>query len=88
MPAHRRTHYTGTYTARARRLRIAATRDPYTICWRCGQPARPGDPWQAGHLRDSDPTSPLLPEHRSCNTSAGATIGNALRGGRKPSRRW
>lgn len=89
-------HYRGEYHVRAARLRAAATADPLTQCWRCvanGKPyretlARPGDPWQAGHLEDSTPGGVLLPEHRSCNASAGATMGNKRRGTAPPSRDW
>lgn len=69
-------HYRGAYHVQARRIRAAANANPNTRCWRCGHPARPGDPWEAGHLRDGDPASPLLPEHRSCNRAAGARLTN------------
>lgn len=69
-----RPHYHGDYKTRAKQVRDQANADPNTRCWRCGGHARPGDPWQAGHLIDSDPTSPLAPEHRSCNTRAGASL--------------
>ena len=52
-------------------MRDAANADPATRCWRCGGFAREGDPWQAGHVIDSDPSSPLAPEHTSCNAKAG-----------------
>lgn len=67
----RRTHYQGQYTQQAKRVRDAANIDLSTRCWRCGGLARPGDPWQAGHIHDSQPGSPLAPEHRSCNAAAG-----------------
>jgi len=73
--ASRPVHRAGTYTVRARHIRNAANTDPRTVCWRCGRPAIPGDPWQAGHIRDTDPTSPLAPEHRSCNARAGTALG-------------
>ena len=68
-------HHKGTYHVRARHCRDLANADPSTVCWRCGKPARQGDPWQAGHVRDGDPTSPLAPEHRSCNARAGLILG-------------
>ena len=82
--------HSGTYPARAKALREAAYADPTTRCWRCkrmiheirhrnGKPAH----WTAGHLIDSDPTSPLLPECSPCNKSAGARYGNRLRGARR-----
>ena len=84
-------HYRGNYQADARRVRAAAYADPSTRCWRCGhtldrcKPHRNGKParWTAGHVIDSDPTSPLLPECSPCNKSAGATYGNRLRGARR-----
>lgn len=81
-------HYRGEYHVTSARLRVAAKANPLTRCWRCGQLARPGDPWQAGHLEDSTPGGVLLPEHRSCNASAGATMGNKRRGTAPPSRIW
>ena len=85
MPALNPAHYRGSYHVRARRVREAANADPETRCWRCGEQAREDDPWQAGHLRDGDPTSPLAAEHRSCNASAGA---RRLVDGFRTSRRW
>lgn len=81
----------GDYAARARKVRAAANADPHTRCWRCGRTLdehKPGDVWQAGHLHDADPTSPLLPEARSCNAAAGARLGNALRTRPRVSRVW
>lgn len=83
--------YRGSYHVDSRRVREAAYADPTTRCWRCGAtlamhaPHRNGKParWTAGHLRDSDPMSPLLPEASTCNKSAGATYGNRLRGARR-----
>ena len=79
MPGHDRRHYTRDYQRRARNVREAANADPSTTCWRCGCPARAGDPWQAGHTRDGDSTGSLWPEHRSCNAAAGARMGNRRR---------
>ena len=77
----------GSYQVRAARVREAANADPTTRCWRCGGLAVVGDPWQAGHVRDSDPTSPLAAEHQSCNTAAGSRLRHG--GGRvETSRRW
>ncbi len=77
-------HHRGTYHVDSRRVRDAANSDPLTKCWRCGltidehQPHRNGKParWQAGHLIDGDPASPLAPEASTCNGSAGGTLGN------------
>lgn len=72
MPAYDRRHYTSHgYPARAKRVRQAAEADPSVVCWRCGEPRRPNDPWQAGHVVDGDSSGPLRPEHRSCNIRAG-----------------
>lgn len=86
VPALKR-HYSGPYQVRARAVRRAANANPHTRCWRCGRtlaehpPHRNGQRprWQAGHVIDSDPTSPLAPEASTCNTSAGATYGNVKR---------
>lgn len=71
MPARHRSHYAGGYARRARLVRRRAEADPTTTCWRCGGLARDDDPWQAGHVRDADASSPLLAEHQSCNARAG-----------------
>ena len=80
-------HHSGDYQVRAKAVRDRANADPTTTCWRCertlaehpphkdGKPAR----WTAGHVIDSDPTSPLLPEASTCNYAAGATTGNTRR---------
>ena len=84
-------HYRGSYHVQSRLVRERAYADPTTRCWRCGHtlaehaPHKTGKPprWTAGHVRDGDPTSPLLPEASTCNKSAGATHGNRLRGARR-----
>ncbi len=68
-------HDSGSYRVRAARVRELANADPTTRCWRCGALASPGDPWTAGHVRDSDPSSPLRAEHASCNYRAGQRLG-------------
>jgi hypothetical protein len=52
--------------------------------------AEHGRPWTAGHVRDGDEGSPLLPECARCNYSRGATMGNRRRkiGVLKPTRQW
>ena len=78
-------HYAGDYEVRAARCRAAANADPNTVCWRCGlfldqhAPHSNGKPatWQAGHVRDGDPTSPLLPEASTCNVRAGRALQGA-----------
>lgn len=92
MPAkHRGAHHRGSYQVRARHVREQALANPATQCWRCGRTAAEhGRRWHAGHLRDGDPNSPLLPECEPCNTSAGARLGNQLRRSSqfRTSRRW
>ena len=80
-------HHSGDYQVRAQAVRDAANSDPNTKCWRCGktlaahEPHKGGKParWTAGHIIDSDPTSPLAPEASTCNYTAGALTGNARR---------
>jgi hypothetical protein len=91
MPGRNRAHYSGDYQRRARAVRQAANANPLTRCWRCGRTLDehgPGVRWDAGHLRDGDPTSPLAPEASSCNRSAGAAAGNRRRRGLEVSREW
>lgn len=95
MPSRDRSHYTGSYDARAKRVRDAANADPTTRCWRCGKTlaeARKMHPdrnvvWHAGHTVDGNNAFPLAPEHSVCNTSAGGAIGSKRRMLR-PSRKW
>lgn len=83
-------HYQGSYHVRSRQVRLAAYANPLTACWRCGltlrqhRPHKNGKPprWTAGHVRDGDPSSPLLPEASTCNFRAGAIAGNRRRGSR------
>ena len=45
------------------------------VCWRCGHPILPGQPWDLGHLTDraaGGQDRDTAPEHRGCNRSAGA----------------
>lgn len=91
-----RPHHQGTYARRAKVVRNAAWADPTTTCWRChltlaqyaALHGAQAAAWQAGHLRDSDRSSPLVAEHARCNASAGATLGNQLRRGPIASRQW
>ena len=84
-------HRSGDYQRRSRLVRQAANADPSTKCWQCGMTqAEHGRPWTAGHVRDGDEGSPLLPECARCNYSRGATMGNRRRkiGVLKPTRQW
>lgn len=76
-----RVHYAGAFDRLGRAVRDAANADPTTRCRTCGGLARPGDPWQAGHVIDGDPNSPLQAEHRSCNARGGAAQTNRRKGG-------
>jgi hypothetical protein len=62
----KRTHYQGDYASRAKRVR-----DTTILCWICGKPSDPNDPWQADHVTPADPNSELRGAHRSCNASRG-----------------
>lgn len=55
---------------RAKLVRAAANSDPDTRCVMCGGHGRAWDPWVAGRTPDGD----LVPEHRSCSSSAGAKL--------------
>ena len=93
MPKRDRPRYTGSYAARAKRVRAAAYADPLTRCWRCGktlaevQAVEPKVVWHAGHTVDGNSSHPLAPEHSTCNLSAGGKAGVKKRD-LNPSRRW
>jgi hypothetical protein len=74
-----RPHYRGDYARRAAIVRAAANANPDIRCARCGELARAGDPWTAGHVNEGQVNGPLRPEHRSCNCAAGASYGNGRR---------
>jgi hypothetical protein len=75
--------YQGTYPRRAKAVRDAAYSRPGTRCWRCqGTYAEAlkhwgprGAAWQAGHVVDGHPGSPLAAEHAQCNAKAGGKLG-------------
>jgi hypothetical protein len=77
--------YTGTYPRRAKSVRDAAWANPSTRCWRCKRTypeavrlwGKKAACWQAGHVVDGHPRSPLAPEHAKCNTAAGGRLGKA-----------
>lgn len=70
MPYDKRLYGPGTaYKRRAKAVRQRAQNDPNVRCWRCG--GRPADgQWNAGHVIEGDPSSPLEPECRTCNVRA------------------
>jgi hypothetical protein len=89
-------HHRGDYKRRAAHVRAVAYHHPTTRCWRCGhtlteiRQSHPRATWQAGHLRDGDPTSPLAAECSVCNQLHGGRLGNQrMRANREPhSQRW
>ena len=89
MPGKRREHYRGSYTLQAEAVRRYAYANPATPCGICGRTldqhphTSTGKPptWDAGHVLDGVPGSPLRPEVATCNRAAGAAIGNRRRAG-------
>jgi len=87
MPGKNRGHYDARYRSDAAKVRASANRDPLTRCWRCGltlaehaahKTGRPPT-WDAGHIHDGVPGSPLMPEASTCNRTAGAHLGHQRR---------
>lgn len=73
--AHDRPHYKGPHRRRA--AKIVATANALgarALCAICGKGPRPGDPWQAHHVKPGDPRSRLAPAHRSCNAALGNRV--------------
>jgi predicted Fe-S protein YdhL (DUF1289 family) len=58
--------YNAEYQRLAKMIRANAV-----TCHLCNEGARVGDPWTADHVTAGDVNSPLLPAHRSCNSSKG-----------------
>lgn len=91
---HKGAHHRGSHDRRAQAVRDTANADPTTTCRRCGltlaekRLEKPNDTWDAGHLNDGQVNGPLVPEHASCNRSAGARLGNRRRRGFRTSRDW
>ena len=87
---------TGDSSTYARRLLAPMVERLEAVCPRCRRVIYPGEEWDAGHARDlalhpqQDTTRAwvrnavarglLRPEHRRCNRSAGAALGNRMRG--------
>jgi hypothetical protein len=77
-------HHKGRYHQASRALVAAAYANPDTRCWRCDKTlaqhpnTKTGNPprWSAGHVIDGQINGPLRPEVLSCNSRAGAVIGN------------
>lgn len=69
--AEQRRAWARKYNMRHRRRRaIAAVRvsKGEGVCWRCGLPIDPDEPWELGH--DDDGLEHRSEEHRFCNRSA------------------
>lgn len=84
-------HHRGPHQRLSKLARQQYNANPHTRCARCNELARPGDPWQAGHKHDGIVATSLAdyqPEHTSCNTSAGATLGNRRRQGLSTTIDW
>jgi hypothetical protein len=88
MPARgRRPWYQGGHDRHSRVIRAAAHADPTTRCPTCGltlaerRATHPKATWDAGHLLDSTPGSPLIAQCSHCNRSQGAHFGNVKRAG-------
>ena len=79
--------YGGTFPRRSRLVKQAAYANPATRCRRCGRTyaealakwGKQGAKWQAGHVVDGHPGSPLAPEHAFCNQGAGGRLAKARR---------
>lgn len=77
--------YQGSYPVRAKIVRDRANADPSTRCRRCrgtyaeakAKWGAKGAAWQAGHVVDGHPGSPLAPEHAYCNLAAGGRMARA-----------
>lgn len=77
------------YLTARRNLEDRMRHDGHLVCAEpvCKKPTRvihPGEPWHVCH--DPTGTTILGPGHAACNTSEGATRGNATR--RRSPRRW
>lgn len=84
-------HHRGPHQRLSAIARAHYNADPNTRCARCGEPARPGDPWQAGHPHDGivlHHWTQYQPEHAYCNQAAGARMGNARRKGMRTTIDW
>ena len=79
-------HHKGAHQRIARHVRAWADQHPEHRCPRCGLTRAEGvtrwgeqGEWEAGHVTAGDSSGGYQPEHRHCNRSHGATLGNARR---------
>jgi len=52
---------------RRRQIAEVAVLKGEAVCWRCGKPIAPDEPWELGH--DEEGERHMGPEHRFCNRS-------------------
>lgn len=86
-------HHNARAQAAARRALAPLVASGLAVCHRCGEPVLPDQDWDAGHVDDlglgGNPFGRVLPEHTSCNRSAGGRLGNQLRPrGRRRLNEW
>jgi hypothetical protein len=59
-------HRYGSHHKAVRRRYALEVRAGRAVCWRCGEPIAPDEPWDLGH-DDEYPARHRGPEHRRCN---------------------
>ena len=79
-------HHRGPHQRIARHVVTTANNNPNQTCPRCGLSRIEGinlwgeqGEWEAGHRIDGNSAGGYQAEHRHCNRSAGATLGNTQR---------
>ena len=79
-------HHRGAHQVTATRIVAAAHQQPELTCPRCGLTLQEGitkwgeqGQWEAGHRVAGDSSAGYQAEHRHCNRSHGAQLGNARR---------
>ena len=81
-------HHDPKAQASARRALLPLVLSGTAVCPKCKQRIQIGEAWDAGHVDDlgtgGHAAGRMVPEHRSCNRSAGGRLGNQLR---RPTRR-
>jgi hypothetical protein len=59
-------HRYGSHHKALRRRWALVVKAGKAVCWRCGEPIAPNEPWDLGH-DDENPARHRGPEHRKCN---------------------